>query len=542
MAEMTSRRRCACCGVFCSALLAVVVVLVAIIMKHKSGGKTSSLVDEDLLENKLVEAVQELRYDLIGKFPGKSANTLPINTSSAGIKAWTWTNKSAFIDETRNKKPFILIDSPAIWWKALSWDLWNISTRWPLLKNVLVTEEESHMILQQSDESGDTDGGMIGVTKNDASFPDVIYEMMFTNFLFHAASPKLYMLYSSNYRVMESIAKLSQETSWKRFRIVEPVLRTAKLPEESSLKQPTPGITFAHPGISLQARYSTMHTCRVQILGIGRYLLFPPSRQSSLYLYPSIHTSHQQSQVVMDEELNQDIHPVDSDHPLFKRNVFSSIRAVTLNPGEVLYVPPYWLVRSEFPVLSVFIDVPSLSEEMLHLKEAEFTVVPLGKMSDIPNERIIGAQVYLMHFLSRIHGLKSPKKFAENHYKSRYSTIYPKNGLFMRKHDFKCFSDQTEYQESVIKRINQKKLEASAQHAADCVNDKSITSGIKWIFIGDYVDRIARWAMQDPDKAVLFLTSCLQFDSKLKIIEEVEGPSVMRVGENAVDENGKSSL
>ena len=32
--------------------------------------------------------------------------------------------------------------------------------------------------------------------------------MLFTNFLFHAASPDLYMVYSSNYRVMESIAKV----------------------------------------------------------------------------------------------------------------------------------------------------------------------------------------------------------------------------------------------------------------------------------------------------------------------------------------------
>ena len=46
------------------------------------------------------------------------------------------------------------------------------------------------------------------MTNNDASHPDVIYEMLFTNFLFHAASSDMFMLYSSNYRVMESIAKV----------------------------------------------------------------------------------------------------------------------------------------------------------------------------------------------------------------------------------------------------------------------------------------------------------------------------------------------
>lgn len=67
----------------------------------------------------------------------------------------------------------------------------------------------------------------------------------------------------------------------------------------------------------------------------------------------------------MHEELEGDVHPADSKFPLFKSQAAPSARAVTLNPGEVLYVPPYWLVRSEFPVLSVFLDVPSLSEEMV---------------------------------------------------------------------------------------------------------------------------------------------------------------------------------
>ena len=67
----------------------------------------------------------------------------------------------------------------------------------------------------------------------------------------------------------------------------------------------------------------------------------------------------------MDEELEQDIHPADSRFPLFKSQAAPSVRHVTLNPGDMMYIPPYWLVRSEFPILSVFLDVPSLSEELV---------------------------------------------------------------------------------------------------------------------------------------------------------------------------------
>ena len=67
----------------------------------------------------------------------------------------------------------------------------------------------------------------------------------------------------------------------------------------------------------------------------------------------------------MEEELSQDVHPADSIFPLFKSQAAPAARVVTLRPGEVLYIPPYWLVRAEFPLLSVFLDVPSLSEELV---------------------------------------------------------------------------------------------------------------------------------------------------------------------------------
>ena len=73
-------------------------------------------------------------------------------------------------------------------------------------------------------------------------------------------------------------------------------------------------------------------------------------------------------------------------------------------------------------------------------------------MADDPDERIIGAQVYLLHFLSRVDGIKSPKRFANNHYKSRYAALYPMNGLFMRRNNFNCYEDQVDFQESVVKR------------------------------------------------------------------------------------------
>lgn len=48
------------------------------------------------------------------------------------------------------------------------------------------------------------------------------------------------------------VTQLSKQTPWRRFHIVEPMIESAKLPQEAKLKQPPAGITFAHPGVAMQ--------------------------------------------------------------------------------------------------------------------------------------------------------------------------------------------------------------------------------------------------------------------------------------------------
>lgn len=52
--------------------------------------------------------------------------------------------------------------------------------------------------------------------------------------------------------------QLTKDTTWRRFRFIEPILAKAKLPQDTKLKQPAPGITLAHPGLSMQVIYCTL--------------------------------------------------------------------------------------------------------------------------------------------------------------------------------------------------------------------------------------------------------------------------------------------
>lgn len=257
--------------------------------------------------------------------------------------------------------------------------------------------------------------------------PQVIPETLFTIFLEESPNPDIFLFYSTNYAVMESLAQvihltsqdslwsqLQEETSWKDFRIIESfpdVLRRLNLSEKVSLRQPSPTLSIAHPGVTLQSRsekmikrpsrfslfrYQTHHTIRTQLVGRTRYVLFSPAKQSSLFLYPAIHSNHQQSQVVLEEEY---VNVASSDLPL---DLEDSLRkflkvptfAIELTPGESLYIPPYWLVRVENIELSMYLDVRSLSQEQVLLSEAQSLGIILGNVSS-PDDKIVAAQVFI---------------------------------------------------------------------------------------------------------------------------------------------------
>jgi hypothetical protein len=57
----------------------------------------------------------------------------------------------------------------------------------------------------------------------------------------------------------------------------------------------------------------------------------------------------------------------------------------------------------------------------------------------------------------------------------------------------------------------------AAKFIADALTDPIITNAIKWLWLDNYVEQLARWSMNDPDEAVVFIRECFQFDKKLKV-------------------------
>ena len=57
---------------------------------------------------------------------------------------------------------------------------------------------------------------------------------------------------------------------------------------------------------------------------------------------------------------------------------------------------------------------------------------------------------------------------------------------------------------------------------------------VRQTWLGDYVEEIARWAMSGPESVPLFIAECLAFEKLPVVVEEVEGPPVIRIGEDTV--------
>jgi hypothetical protein len=58
-----------------------------------------------------------------------------------------------------------------------------------------------------------------------------------------------------------------------------------------------------------------------------------------------------------------------------------------------------------------------------------------------------------------------------------------------------------------------------AAFIADAVNDPAIPRGVKTLWLENYIEVIAKWAMGNADDAVPFIRTCLDFDYKLEVSE-----------------------
>ena len=126
--------------------------------------------------------------------------------------------------------------------------------------------------------------------------------------------------------------------------------------------------------------------------------------------------------------------------------------------------------------------------------------------------------MYLVHLLSRINIIRNPKVLAKSHYRTLFAPLYDENSLFIQQSTFTCYHDSmSETVQQVLYKINVNYFTQITKFIADCINDPILSKGIKLLWLENYVEVVARWAMGNVDDVVFFIRECLEFDQKLEV-------------------------
>lgn len=171
---------------------------------------------------------------------------------------------------------------------------------------------------------------------------------------------------------------------------------------------------------------------------------------------------------------------------------------VTLTPGSVLYIPPYWVYSMKTLTSSLSLNVVSPALEDAAVQTAFALGAPLGAC-DV-SDRPVGAQIFLAHLLARLVPNQAPSSIASR----LLATRYPNHATH---HDL-CFASDPRRHEAIRAQCpgNPVAVVRAAKTIAATV--RSLGSSVLDIFVFDYIEQLAAWAV-GLDQAPTFIRSCL---------------------------------
>jgi hypoxia-inducible factor 1-alpha inhibitor (HIF hydroxylase) len=122
-------------------------------------------------------------------------------------------------------------------------------------------------------------------------------------------------------------------------------------PDALTARDSSTNVWISRGGIAAGAHYDPTHNFFAQISGQKHFLVFAPDSAQELKVYPFFHPRDRQSQLP------------DSGPTGMNATARAAPWEATLSPGEVLYLPPYWLHRVEAVGTSISVNVWSSSLE-----------------------------------------------------------------------------------------------------------------------------------------------------------------------------------
>ena len=131
---------------------------------------------------------------------------------------------------------------------------------------------------------------------------------------------------------------------------VQPIQEQISLnPADNSIS-----VCFGETGLIEHMHYDTYHNFYTQIKGRKKFTIFAPSEWVHLYPYPYLHPHHAQTQVNISNTNDTDKFPF-----ITKATGIE----ITLDPGDLLYLPPLWFRHTETLDTSISVNIRTATEQ-----------------------------------------------------------------------------------------------------------------------------------------------------------------------------------
>ena len=152
-------------------------------------------------------------------------------------------------------------------------------------------------------------------------------------------------------------------------------------------------VWIGEKGVTASTHYDPSHNFYVQLDGTKVFLLSPPSSYKNWYLNPYAHPNYRQAQYLGPR----------SDQYLFPQGGGVTAHVASLQPGDLLYLPPFWFHRVTALSPSMSVNMWSLSRAGNLLWNAAEQGLPLVlRQRKVPEENIRAQRIALAAFIDGV--------------------------------------------------------------------------------------------------------------------------------------------
>jgi len=253
-------------------------------------------------------------------------------------------------------------------------------------------------------------------------------------------------------------------------------------------------------GTTTHTHYDAFHNFFVQLYGRKRFLLFPPSAHSLLYLYPNAHPSYRQSQLNFDE----------LDIRKFPRFHNVSALEILLEAGDVLYLPPYWFHRVIAEELSISVSFWCDSEELqVYLESIKREPLPFEEHWT-PKQLALATSLFLRKLIDELEsvGKIMAGQFLETLIEQRYVPIF---GVFStERRDLICTCNDFENCMDEVEQYLTHRIDHTVSNLKILFEEISVHAGndIHDILLGNYIETVVEFVL-GVEQVNPFVQSCL---------------------------------